>query len=179
MLGPSNWYIVQHPLLTYIIIQWYVFEVVLLSRLYSQCNTTIKFRTKCEYEYIRANEIIYSYSVPDIRIYTEYMPNIKQIHTEYAMNIYSSSQFDRIWMSNIFVQKKTNIHIQIQNIRLLIFEYSNNRIYLCYTVCSNTLEAKQHCLRGYKAIFCLLCTYVGKYSEQAGAELCQAQCKLG
>ena len=88
-------------------------------------------------EYICSNEIRYSYSnngysVPDIRIYTEYMPNIQQTHTEYAPNIYSS-QFDQIRISNIFVQKKTNIRIRIQTIRLLIFEYSNNRIYLCYT----------------------------------------------
>ena len=73
------------------------------------------------------------YSVPDIRIYTEYMPNIQQNHTEYAPNIYSSSQFELIRISNIFVSKKTDIRIRIQNICLLIFEYSNNRIYLCYT----------------------------------------------
>jgi len=87
-------------------------------------------------KYIRSNKIKYlysnnGYSVPDIRIYTEYMPNIQQTHTEYAPNIYSSSQFDRIWISNIFIQNKTNIHIWIQNIHLLIFEYSNNQIYLC------------------------------------------------
>ena len=39
------------------------------------------------------------------------------------MNIYLSSQFDQIRISNIFVWKKQNIHILILNIRLLIFEY--------------------------------------------------------
>jgi hypothetical protein len=52
-------------------------------------------------EYIRSNEIRYLYSnngylVPDIQIYTEYMPNIQQTYTEYALNIYAPSQFDRI-----------------------------------------------------------------------------------
>ena len=65
-------------------------------------------------EYIRTNEIKYSYSsngysVPAILIYTEYMPNVHEIHAKYTMNIYSLSLFDRIQMSNIFVQKKTNI----------------------------------------------------------------------
>ena len=61
------------------------------------------------------------------------MPIIPQIHNEYAPNIYLSGQFDQIQISNIFVWKKTNIHIQILNICLLIFKYSNNRIYLCFS----------------------------------------------
>ena len=45
-------------------------------------------------EYIRTNEMKYSdsnieYSVPNIRIYNEYLPNINQIHPEYAPNIHS------------------------------------------------------------------------------------------
>ena len=71
------------------------------------------------------------------------MPNIQQTHTEYAPNIYSSSQFDRIRISNIFVQKKTNIRIRIQNNRLRIFEYSNTQIYLCYTDLSEVIEYVQ------------------------------------
>ena len=45
-------------------------------------------------EYIRTNEMKCSYSnveysVPNIRVYTEYMPNTNQIHPEYAPNIQS------------------------------------------------------------------------------------------
>ena len=74
------------------------------------------------------------YSVPYVWIYTEYKPNIYRILTEYLLNIYLSSQFYRIWISHIFVRKENNICLQIFNIRLLIFEYSNYWIYLCYTV---------------------------------------------
>jgi hypothetical protein len=61
-------------------------------------------------EYIHSNEIKYSYlnngySVPDIRTYTEYMPNIQQTHTEYALNIYSSTQFDRIRIQYIHTEE--------------------------------------------------------------------------
>ena len=53
------------------------------------------------------------------------MPNMHRIYirhvnlTEYEYQIYS-------------YRRRKNIHIQILNIWLLIFEYSNNRIYLCY-----------------------------------------------
>ena len=44
--------------------------------------------------------------------------------------IYLLSQFDRIQISNIFVRKKTNICIEY---KIFASQYSNNRIYLCYT----------------------------------------------
>jgi hypothetical protein len=79
-------------------------------------------------EYICSNEIKYlysnnGYSVLDIRIYSEYMPNIQETHTEYAPNIYSSSQFDRIRISIIFVGKKKNIHIRLSFMHHLCLHY--------------------------------------------------------
>ena len=66
------------------------------------------------------------------------MPNVHQIHNEYAPNIYSSSQSDRIWIWNIFIRKKTNTHFIILNIRLLTLKYSHNLVYLlvkCFVRC--------------------------------------------
>jgi hypothetical protein len=71
--------------------------------------------------------------VPNIQIYTEYLPNINQIHPEYALNIHSWNLNDRIQILNIFVPKKHNIYIKILIFWVMIFEYSNNQTYLSYT----------------------------------------------
>ena len=101
-------------------------------------------------EYIRTNEMEYfnsniEYWVPNIRIYIKCLPNINQIHPEYALNILSWNLNDQLRILILFVPKKHNIHIQIMNIRVMIFDYSNNRIYLCHTVPAGYIDKTVAC----------------------------------
>jgi hypothetical protein len=80
-------------------------------------------------QYIRTDEIKYSYSIieysgPNNWINTKYQSNPSRICTEYT------------FMKSKWLNMNIEHSIRILNIRVMIFEYSNNQIYLCYTDCS-------------------------------------------